>query len=111
MASEDSDELVPGFSVIHRLRDLCDRNQTLAGPVSIIGDDVHTPSEALKVVLLRGTQRMPPEERNNGLQQLLSTSNGVLAQVLPMIVMTPIDEDAADIEVPNPSVDVDSWEG
>jgi hypothetical protein len=50
MASEDSDELVPGFLVIHRLSNLSDLDQTLAGQMSTFFDDLHAPREPLEIV-------------------------------------------------------------
>ena len=43
MVSEDSDELVSGLLVIHRLCDIRDVGQTFSGQVPTSGDDVHTP--------------------------------------------------------------------
>jgi hypothetical protein len=97
MASEDSDELVPGLAMVHRLRDRRDLDQSLPGQVSINGDDLHTPSEGLEVVLLRGPQWMVLEERNDRLQQISSATYGVLAEVLPMVVTPPVH-----IDTPNP---------
>ena len=98
MASEDSDELVSGLAMVHRLRDRRDLDETLAGQVSIGGDDLHTPRERIEVVLLRGTERILLEERDDRLQQVSPASNGVLAEVLTMVVMPPVDVDATDPE-------------
>ena len=98
MASEDSDELVPGLPMIHRLRDRRDLDKTLASPMSISGDDLHTPRERLEIVALGCSQRMLLEERDYRLQQVPSASNGVLAEVLPMVVVSTVDVDTPDAE-------------
>jgi hypothetical protein len=54
----------------------------------------------LEVGLLRGLERIPAEERNDPLYQLCSTSDDVLAQVLLVVVMTPVDEHATASEEP-----------
>ena len=100
MASEDSDELLPGLTMIHRLRDRRNLHKTLAGQVSIGSDDVHTPRERLEVVALRRTKPMLPEERDDRLQQIASAPNGVLAEVLTMVVVPTVHVDPADPEEP-----------
>jgi hypothetical protein len=49
MVSEDSDEFVPGFAVIHRLCDPSDLHQTLTSQVPTALDDCHAPREPLEV--------------------------------------------------------------
>ena len=53
MVSEDSDQLVPGFTPVHRLHDLDDLRQTLAGRVPTAGHELDARSELLEVELLR----------------------------------------------------------
>jgi hypothetical protein len=98
MASEDSDQVVPGFAVVHRLRDLRDLDETLTGQVSVDGNDLHTTRERFEVVALRGAKRVLPEERDDGPKQLLSTSDVVLAEVLTMVVVPAVHVDAPDSE-------------
>ena len=50
-----------------------------------------TGSELLEIVLLGGTKRILPEERNDPVEQILSSMNGVAVQMLPMVVMPPVD--------------------
>ena len=65
MASEDSDELVPGFSSIHRLHDLDDVGQTVACEVMAAGHHLDTRRELLEIEALRGPERILPEERDD----------------------------------------------
>src|SRR5258708_7215768 len=85
MVSEDSDELVPGFPSVHRLRDLRYLDQTLASPMSTIRNQLHAVGELLEIELLRGAERMPSEEWNDRLQQILSTTNDVAVEMLPVV--------------------------
>jgi hypothetical protein len=95
MASEDSEELVPGFTVIHRLRDLDDLGETVVGHMAILDHQVHAVRELLKVGLLRCAEWMPAEERNDHFHQIRSLWNDELTQVLFVVVMTPVDIDPA----------------
>ena len=94
MVSEDSDQFVSGFAVVHRLCDFCDLDQTLTGQVSPCIDDLHAPREPLEVIALRCPQRMQMEERDDRLHQVRAAAYEVLTEVLPMVVMALIDEDA-----------------
>ena len=98
MVSEETDQIVPGLAMIHRLCDLRDLNQTLRGQMSTGVDDFHAPRELLEVALLRGPQRILTEERDYGSRQIRPTTDEVLAKVLSMVVMPPVDKDAADPE-------------
>jgi hypothetical protein len=97
MASEDSEELVSGLAMVHRLRDRRYLDKTLPGQMSVIRNDLHTPSERLEVVSLRGLQWMLLEERDR-LQQVSSASHGVLAEVLAMVVVPTVEVDTPDAE-------------
>ena len=68
MASEDSDELVPGFPSVHGLRDLENVCETGIRQVMTSGDRLDAVSELLKVESLCGFERMPSEERDDRLQ-------------------------------------------
>ena len=52
MVSEDSDELVPGFTSVHRLHDLDDLHKTRVSLVSTAGHQLDARSKLLEVVLL-----------------------------------------------------------
>ena len=98
MASEDSDQILSGLLVIHRLRDLSDLDQTFGVPMSSAGHDVHAQDELLEVPLLDGPERMGSEERNDPLDELVAPADDVLMQVLPVVVGATIDVDAPDAE-------------
>ena len=98
MASEDSDELVSGLAMIHRLRQLGYLDKTLAGQMPTGDDDFHAPRELLEIVPLRRPQRMLTEERNDRADQLRATTHVVLAKGLLVVVVTLVDEDTADAE-------------
>jgi hypothetical protein len=91
MVSEDSDELVSGFTPVHRLHDLGDLRKTLASPVMTVGHPLDTRSELLEVESFGCSQRMLPEERDDPLEQILPATNRVAVQVLPVVVRPPVD--------------------
>ncbi len=95
MASEDSDELVSGLAMIHRLRQLGYLDKTLAGQMPTGDDDFHAPRELLEIVPLRRPQRMLTEERNDRADQLRATTHVVLAKGLLVVVVTLVDENPA----------------
>ncbi len=70
MASEDSDEVVPGFPVIHRLGDASDLDETVAGSVPTRRNHVHAHRESVEIEPLRRSQRVFPEERNDRLHEI-----------------------------------------
>jgi hypothetical protein len=90
MASEDSDELVPGFTSIHRLRYLRDLRQTIESQVVTARNRVDTESELLEVESFRSPQRMPLEERNYRLLKIRPATNNVAVQVLAVVVIPPV---------------------
>ncbi len=75
MVSEDSDELVPGFTSIHRLHDLDDLDKTRVSLVSTAGHQRDARSELLEVALLGCSKRMHPEERDDPIDQILPSMN------------------------------------
>jgi hypothetical protein len=101
MASEDSDQIMPGFLAVHRLSDLRDVRQPLTSEVPARGDHLHASGELLKIVPLSRTQLVAPKERNNRSQELIATRDVVLRQVFPVVVMPTVHEDPPDTkEVP-----------
>jgi hypothetical protein len=98
MVSEDSDELVSGLMVIHRLCDLRDVDKTLSGQVPTRRDDLHTTRERFEVVAFRRPERKPLKERDNRSQKVITTTHVVLAQVLLVVVVPPVHEHATDPE-------------
>jgi len=93
MASEDSDQFVSGFLMIHRLCDLCDFDKTLSGQMSLARDHVHTPCELLEVIPLRSPQGVLTKERDDRFSEICPSSNDVLRQVLLVIVVPLVLED------------------
>jgi hypothetical protein len=91
MASEDSDQLMPGFPSVHRLHDLGDLSKTLTSLVTILSHQFDAEGELLEVAPLGRTKRMLPEARNYPFEQILSTTNDVAMKVLPVVVMPPVD--------------------
>ncbi len=90
MASEDTEELVPGFPSIHRLHDLNDLRKTSVRLVSTFSHQLDTERELLEVELLGRSKRILPEERNDPFEQILSTTNDVTVKVFPVVVMPPV---------------------
>jgi hypothetical protein len=100
MASEDSDEIVPGLAMVHRFGDSSDLDETVSSVAPIRLDHLHARCEFLEVSSLRGAKRMIAEERYDRLQQLRPPCHNVLAQVLLVVVVPLIDEDPPDLEEP-----------
>ena len=98
MASEDSDQFVSGLAVVHGLRDLCNLDQAGRREMTVRRDDVETVRELLEIRLLRGTQWMSPEERDDDSIEVVAPGDRVAIQVLLVVVVAPIDADAADTE-------------
>ena len=65
MASEDSEEVGPGFLTVHRLRDLHDVRQPLKSEVMASIGQFDALREFLEVALLRRIHRVHSEERND----------------------------------------------
>ena len=72
MASEDSDELVPGFLPVHRLNDLRDLDQAGGTQVSTTLESIHALDEPLKVASFRRSKPELPEERDDRLHQIVA---------------------------------------
>ena len=85
MASEDSDQLRPGFAAIHRLGDLRNLNQALRAQMSTAIDELNHLSKLGEVVLLRGSHRMIAEERDHDLEEVAPLPDDVSQQVLPVM--------------------------
>ena len=82
--------------MIHRFRHLGDLDQPLTSVMPIGCDDVHTAYEGLEVPPLGRPERVLFEERNDPLQQIDARTHAVLELMLMMVVLPPIEEDAAD---------------
>jgi len=64
MASEDSDQLMPGLLAIHRLNDFRYVRETLVGLVGAFVDEVDAAGELLEIPSLR---RVHPMSEKNGM--------------------------------------------
>jgi hypothetical protein len=93
MASEDSDQLGPGFLAVHRLSDLGDIGQPVTCTVMASLDHLNAAGELLKVLLLRRVHRVSTEERNDRLEQVHSSPHHIAVQVLTVVVVSPICDD------------------
>jgi hypothetical protein len=95
MASEDSDQALPGRFSVHRFSDFRDLDETIGIYVPTGFDNPHTTRELLEVHLLRRPERMGFEERDYRSQKLYPSVHNELAQMLTMIVVSFADIDPA----------------
>src|SRR4051794_31841650 len=100
MASEDSDQVVPGFLAVHGLSDFDDLDQPCRLQMPAGGDELQTAGECFEVVPLRSEERMLAEEWNNHLHKIRSTLDAVLQEILAMIVVPGISGDPSHSEEP-----------
>jgi hypothetical protein len=71
MASEDSDYVQSGFSVIHRLHELKNCDQPTFMSVIASDNDIEAAAELNEVVILVRLQVMSTEERDYHLRQIV----------------------------------------
>ena len=90
MASEDSDELVPGFTAIHRLSDFGDLDETASAQMTAFSDELNAPRELLEVLLLRGPHRILPEEGDDPFDEVDAASHDESVQMLAVVVVAAI---------------------
>jgi len=93
MASEDSDQVLPGCLPIHRFDDLRNLNQTFDIKMPIIRDQLHAACELLEVTLLRRPKRVVLEERYYRSHKIIASVHDELAQMLSMVVLALVDVD------------------
>ena len=98
MASEDSDQLVPGLLPVHRLSDASDLDQTVHREVSAGLDHLDAARELHEVLLLRRSQGVLAEERDHRLHQVRPPTNDVSVQVLTVIVVPRVAENLTHTE-------------
>ena len=98
MASEDSDQLGPVLSPVHRLRDLSDLHQPIAGEVATVVDHPDDLGELLEVRTLRRTQRIGLEERYDRVYKIYPLPNDEAMHGLAVVVVPPVDDHAAHTE-------------
>ena len=99
MASEDSDELVPGFFPVHRLDDLRDFDQTFGRFVPTDGDQLDAANELFEVQLFRASHRISLEERDDRLNEIRATTHDIAIHMFPVVVIPPVWNDVADAEL------------
>ena len=87
MASEDSDQAVPGCPPVHRFNHLCNFDETISFMMQALIDHPHTASKLFKICLLSRMQGMSLEERYDRSQKILPPVDNELSQVLTMIVV------------------------
>jgi hypothetical protein len=95
MASEDSDQVVPGLAMIHRLRDLCDPDQPAGRETVSGGDPLETRGELLEIVALRRPYWMVAEERDYASHEFVPPSDDELVEILLVVVVPPVQVDPA----------------
>jgi hypothetical protein len=93
MASEDSEEIVSGFTSVHCLHDLDDFYKTSLRLVSSSCHELDARSELLKIEPLGTAKRMLLEKRNNALPKILPSVNRVAIQVFSVVVIPPVNVD------------------
>jgi hypothetical protein len=98
MASEDSDELGPVLSPVHRLRDLRDLDETRGGQMTAVVDHPDDLRELLEVRALRRTERMLFEERNDRLEEIRPVAHGEAIHGLTVVVVPSVRNEAAHAE-------------
>ena len=98
MASEDSDQLVPGFLAVHRFHDLRDLDESSRHQVSTFLHERHAHREFLEVSLFGRKHRVFAEERDDRVDQLRPPLDDVLREVLAMVVVPPVERDPSDPE-------------
>jgi hypothetical protein len=87
MASEDSDQILPGCLPIHRFGDFRDLHETADIEMPVVRDQSHAARELLKVTPLRRPKRVGLEERNYRSHEILPSVHDELAQMLAMVVI------------------------
>ena len=98
MVSEDSDRLWSRSTMVHRLRDLHDLEQSACVQVFPGRNALHAGPELFEVRALCSSQRMPLEEGNNDFEKVDPPLNAVLQEILAMVIVAPVATDASDPE-------------
>ena len=96
MASEDSDQILSGFSMIHGFSDFRDLDQPFGGQMPAFMADFDAPRELLEILALGCAQRIRSEKRNDHPKEVMPSTHDVAMQMLLVIVVPPIDADSAD---------------
>jgi len=92
VASEDSNQLRPGFPSIHRRHDLSDVHKSVACEMPSCDDKVYARDKLGEVVSLRGAQLSLLKERYHYFQQITASANDITVQMLRVVVRAPVDQ-------------------
>jgi hypothetical protein len=87
MASEDSDQVSPGLTMVHLLSEQRDLNQPVSRKMVPAGNQLEALRETLEVLLLRRPQRVLAKERDDRPKQVSAPTDVVLHEVFTMIVV------------------------
>ena len=98
MVSEDSDQVLSGLPMVHRLHQQQDLDEALVTSVMPGDDQLDAPHELFEVVSLGRSQRVPLKERDDDLRELDEIADVVTEQVLLVVVVPAIASHGADSE-------------
>ena len=93
MASEDSDQFLPGFLMVHRLHYCRDFGQSLRSEMVADRAQINASLELGEIIALARSQRVPLKERDDDLSEIISSADYVVPKILFVVVMSPIDID------------------
>ena len=96
MASEDSDQILPGCPAIHRFDHLRDLDQSADIEMPAFRNQPHTQREPFKVALLGGSKRVGLKERDHCPNEVRPTIHDELAQMFAVVVLALIAVDTPD---------------
>ena len=96
MASEDSDQVLSGFSMVHGFSDLSNLDQPSSGQVSTVLAEFDALRELLEIPMLRRAKRVCSEERDDHSEEIFPAAHDVAMQMLLAVVVPPLDADSAD---------------
>jgi hypothetical protein len=97
MASEDS-QCLGWLSEVHRLRDLCNLDETWHREVPTLIHELDDPSELGEVVSLRGSQWVLLEERDDDVPQVAVPRHAVPVQIFTVVISPSVDVDTPTAE-------------
>src|SRR5258708_7263007 len=98
MASEDSDQFLPGFLMVHCLHDCRDFGQSLDSEMVADCAQINASPELGEIIALARSQRISHKERDDDLSEIISSANYVVPKILLVVVMSPIDIDRSNSE-------------
>jgi hypothetical protein len=98
MASEDSDQFLSWFQMVHRLHDRRDFGQPLSREVMANRAQIHASCEFLEVISFASPKLIALEERNDDLAEIASCANHVVPKMFFVIVSSTIDVNRSNSE-------------